>query len=98
MIFLGAKQNTNRRIVVSYSFVCSEPVEVGVELAQVLVGEAAHLQLDEHMAFQETVIKNEIHEEMLTADQQTFLACLEAEAAPQFQQERLQLVQERVFQ
>ena len=60
--------------------------------------EGVVLQFDEHMALEDTVVEDQVHEEVFAADHQALLPRLEAKAVAQFEQEVLQLVEQGVLQ
>jgi ParB-like chromosome segregation protein Spo0J len=60
--------------------------------------ELVHLQLDQHMAFQDAMVEHQIHEKRLAADEQTLLTRLKTETVAQFEQEGLQLLDQGRFQ
>ena len=74
------------------------PAHVGVELTDILVIELGNLQLDEGMAFENSVVENQVDEVVAVADQDAFSPSLKTETVPQFEQESLQLVEQLVFQ
>ena len=69
VVFAGAEQEADGRVVTVAHDVFLEPGDVGVELADVFVAELVHLQLDEHVAAEDAVIEDKIHEALLAAKQ-----------------------------
>lgn len=68
VVLLGAEEDADRWVVSGGHLVLAEPAHIGVELTQVLVGEAVALELDEDMALEDAVIEDQVHEEVLAAD------------------------------
>ena len=98
MVFLRAEQESHRRIVSIGHHVFAIPGHVGVELAEVFMGEFVHFELDEDMAFQDTMVENQIHEPSGLSDDDALLPGFEAKAVTEFHQEFMQVVQESIFE
>ena len=62
-------------------------IDVHLHLAEVLVGQLADLEVDEHIATQEPVIENKVYEEVLFIEGEALLPRLKEEAFAEFQQE-----------
>ena len=58
----------------------------------------SNLQVNEHITFQQTVIENQIDEEVLFVEGKALLACLKQKALPKFQQEMLYILNDRGFE
>ena len=86
---LRTQQDADREIVAVGHHVLAIPTNVGVELADILVGEVLNLQIDQHMALQNPVIEDKIDKTIGVTDQNPFLPGLETEAMTEFQQEVL---------
>ncbi len=54
--------------------------DVGVELAQVFVLECIVFQLHQHMALENSVVKNQVNKGMFAADEQALLPGFKAKA------------------
>jgi hypothetical protein len=78
--------------------VLSVPAHVGIELANVLMAEFFEFQFNQHMALENTMIENKVHEIMAIPDENTFLTCLKTEPMAQLQQKRLKFIQKLLFQ
>jgi len=50
-----------------------EPVHIRIQLAEIFMRECVDLQLDQNMAFQNPVIKDQVDKEMLPSDKDAFL-------------------------
>ena len=98
VVFLRAEQEPHRRIVTIGHHVFMIPGYVGVELAEVFMGELVHFELDEDMAFQDTMVENQIHEPSGLSDDDALLPGFEAKAVTEFHQEFMQVVQESIFE
>lgn len=97
VVFLCAKQESHRWVVSDRHHILSIPSDVGVELAQMFVAEFIHFEFDEHVALEDAVIENDIHEATCLTNEDALLPRLEAKAVAQLQQKVLQLVEKRVF-
>jgi Aminotransferase class-V len=75
-----------------------EPVHVKVHLAGISGLEGTDFQINEDVAAESTVVEDEIHPVVPASFRHAELAGLEAEACPQFQQEALEVIQERGLQ
>ena len=94
---VAAQDDANRRLVPLLHFVGLPPVDVEVHLPGITVFERPNLEINEDMAAQAAVIKDEVDVLVLTADRDAFLPSLETKPLAQFQQERLQVIEERGF-
>jgi hypothetical protein len=65
---------------------------------EITVGELADLEVDQHVAAQQTVVEHQIDEEVLLVKGEAFLPGLEQEAFAQFEQEVFDLVDDGRFQ
>ena len=73
-------------------------VHVHLHLAQVLVGQVADLEVDEHEAAGEAVVEDEVDEEVLALQRDPLLPGHEGEPLAQLQEELLELVDEGLLQ
>ena len=80
----SCKVAADGRVVACRHRVALEPADVGIELAQVFMLEAGHLELDQHMALQDTMVEDQVDETVRMADEDAFLARLEAETVAEF--------------
>jgi len=60
VVFLGAEQQSHRWLASLSHHVLTIPGHIGVELTEVFVGEFVHLEFDEHMTFENTVVENQV--------------------------------------
>ena len=67
-VLAGAEEDADGRLVAGRHFVLLVVGDVGVELAEVLVGKGGGLQLHEDVALEHAVVEDEVHEEVLFAD------------------------------
>jgi hypothetical protein len=72
--------------------------DVGVELAEVLVLEGIGLEFYEDVALEDTVIEDEVDEEVFVADENALLPGLETEPVAQLEEEILKAVEQGVFE
>jgi hypothetical protein len=85
LVLAGAQQNTHRRIVTICHHIIPIPAYIGIQLADVLMVELFKFKLNQNMAFEYSMVKDEIYTKMLVADQYAFLACLETKAVAELQ-------------
>jgi hypothetical protein len=90
-IFLGAKDEANGGVVPFHFKEILVKADIAVHLPDVLVGELADFEVDEDEAFQEVVVKDEVHIEFIILEDDTLLACDEGEAASHFEKEGLEV-------
>ena len=83
VVFLCAEQESDGRVVTLDHHMPSIPSNVGIELADVLVGERLELEVEQDMAFQDAVIEDEVYEAMCVADEDALLPSLETKAVAQ---------------
>ena len=62
------------------------------------MGELVELEVDDHVATQETIIEDQVHEEVIFVKGKTFLPRLEQEAFAEFEQEALQVADNGRFE
>lgn len=98
LVFPGAEQNADGGLVASGHFMLFVISDVGIELAEIFVGEGLGLQLDEDVALEDAVVEDEVHEEILSTNEDPFLACFEAEAVAHFEKKLLQSFEQGIFQ
>ena len=77
---MRAEQDADRWIVARGHHISLIPAHVGFELTHVLMAELGHLQLDQHMALEDAMVKDQVNEPVGFADQDALLSRLEAEA------------------
>ena len=61
LVLISAEDDTNRRIIAFDVFLIREIAEIEIHLADVVVLHLTQLQVDEHEAAQDAVIKDQIH-------------------------------------
>ena len=86
VVLMSTQKNSYGWIVILTHHALSVPAHIGIELTNVFMAELGKFQLNQHMAFQNTMIKNQIDKVVFIADQYSFLACFKAEAVPQFKE------------
>lgn len=94
-VTLAAQDNADGRMVAVLDGVRLPPVEIEVHLPGVALLEGANLQVDQHMAAQAAVVEHQVNVVVLSADGDTPLPRLEAEPFAQFEEETLQVVEQR---
>ena len=93
----GAKQNSHWRIIPFDHFVLLEIIEIKIELSDMGVLELFGLQLNQNMAFQQAMIKDQVNIKMLIVNGNPFLARFETEPFPKFEQKELQMIKQGIF-
>ena len=77
----GAEDDADRRVITFLELVFLVIIEIDVHLAGIGVGKFADLQVDEDMAFEDAVIKNQVDPIVGVAECDAFLARLKTESA-----------------
>ena len=95
---LGAHQNTNGRVVALFHHVFPVVCKVQVHLCNVVVLDFVCLEVDQHVALENPVVKDQIAEEVVVIDKDSFLPGFETKPVAEFQQEFFKVVYQRVFQ
>ena len=95
---LGAHQNAYRRIVAFFHYVLTVVSQVQVHLRNVVVLDFVCLEVNQHVALENPVVKDQIAEEVVVIDKDSLLPGFETEAVAEFQQEFFKVVHQRVFQ
>src|ERR1035437_740101 len=98
LILLLAEHDADRRILLAGFHEAVEVVHVHLHLPQVLMGDLAEFQIDQHIAAQQAVVENQIHEEVVFVEGEPPLPRLEEEAFAHLQQETLDLADDGGFQ
>ncbi len=98
LVFVSAEDQSKRRLVALRSAFLVIIIHIQLKLTQILMREFAYFQIKQHEAFQDGVIENEVNVEMIAINCDPFLPGNECKAFAQFQQERSQVVDERLFQ
>ncbi|VFN01877.1 MAG: hypothetical protein BECKG1743F_GA0114225_106291 [Candidatus Kentron sp. G] len=58
VIFSGAKKNSNGRIIPLGHHIFTVPAYISIQLANIFMSKFFHLQVNKHMAFQDTVVED----------------------------------------
>ena len=83
---MSTQKNPYGRIVILTHHALSVLAHIGIELANVFMTELGKFQLNQHMAFQNTMIKYQIDKKILITDQNAFLTRFKAEAVSKFKE------------
>ena len=75
-----------------------EIIDIELELAKVLMGEFANLQIKQHITLEHGMVKDQIDVKMVAVEGEALLAGDKGKALAQFEQEGLQLAEEGGFQ
>lgn len=92
------EDDADGRVVALVHLLAGVVVDVHLHLPDVLMGEIARFEVDKDKAFQNIVIEHEIDVKVPPVEVDVLLPCNEGEAAPEFQEEFLQVVDERLFE
>lgn len=90
-IFLGAENEADGGVVAFDFEEILVEADIAVHLPDILMGELADFEVDQDKAFQEVVVKDEVHIEFIILEDDTLLACDEGEAASHFEKEGLEI-------
>ena len=96
-ILRRAENDADRRVVVGTAFEVVEHSHVHVHLADVAVSEFLRLDVEDDEALQDEVVKHEVDAEVLCIGADAHLPFDEREALTEFQQERLQVVDQSLL-
>ena len=97
IVFRFAQQDTDGGILETLLYITVEIVDIHLHLSQILVAQAVCFQVYQHVAPQQSVVKDQVYKEMFFVESKPFLACFKQEAAPHLQQKHLHLVDDGLF-
>ena len=97
VIFLGAQDQANRRILVRLRPMFPSVIEIKMHLTRISMRELADLQINDYKAPQFAVKEKKIDAIPFAADAQPALATDEGKVAAELEQELLKVPQERFF-
>ena len=89
VVFARTQEYADRRLIARRHLVCPVVTDIGVQLTEMLLTEVVHFQFYEDMAFEHTVVEDEVYEKILIANEQSFLSRFKAEAMTEFDKEIL---------
>ena len=92
------EDDADGRVVALVHLLAGVVVDVHLHLSDVLMGKIARFEVNEDEAFQDIVIEYEVDMEVPPVEVDVLLPCDEGEAAPEFQEEFLQVVDERLLE
>jgi hypothetical protein len=98
VVLVRAQDEAKGRRIPHRAAVFIEPVHVELELAEILVNQRPDLEVDDDEALEDGVIENQIDVEMIPVERNAVLARDERETASQFEEKRLQIIEERGFE
>lgn len=98
LLFPGAEDEAERRFLAGLLFVFGKPAEIELHLAFVFGLEVAELEIDGDKPSQAAVVEEEIEVEIVGVDGDAFLPGEESEAVAEFEQKRLDLAEDGVFE
>ena len=98
IVFIGAEDQAERGLVTRGKPLAVEIIDIELELAKVLMGEFANLQIKQHITLEHGMVKDQIDVEMVAVEGEALLAGDKGKALAQFEQEGLQLAEEGGFQ
>ena len=97
LIFVAAKDDSDGRIVVRSHHLLLEIIEVEIHLSGVPMTKRSDLEIQQYVAAKETMVKDQVDIVVLIADGDPLLPGFKTKAGAQFQEERLQMIQESCF-
>jgi len=97
VVFVRAENEPQRRLVTGSAFLPVVIIDVELKLAEIAVRELADLKIEQDVAFQDDVIKHEIDVEVIALERESLLPGDEGKAFSEFQEEGLQLIQQRLL-
>ena len=98
VVFVGAKDEAEGGVVAGRAAVFVVVVHIQLKLAEVFVRQFADIEVNEHVAFENGVVEDEINVEMVAVESEALLAGDEGEAFAQFQEEGLKVGDEGGFE
>lgn len=97
-IFSCSQNYANGWIIVRLTYFCFEIVQVEVHLPNVTMLYLCSLQVNQHIAFQNTVVEHQIHLELSASYLHGVLSAHKCKATSHFQKELLHVVFQSLFQ
>ena len=97
LAFVGAQDQAEDRVVAGCLEAILEEPYVAVHLPYVTMGQSAVLQIDEEKALEDVVVEHEVDVEILVVESDVALARDEGESLAQLEEERLQVVDDGLF-
>lgn len=97
-VFLRAEDEADGGVIAADLVKVFIQADVAVHLADILMGELADFEIDEDEALQEVVVEDEIDAEFVVLEDEAFLPRDKTEAAPEFEQEGLEVVHDGLLQ
>jgi len=98
LVFVGAEQQADGRIVTFGHHLILPVVEVEIHLPGVAVPEGTNFEVDEQVAAENPVVENEVEVVVFVADGDAPLPGLETKAGSEFQEEGLEMIEQGLFQ
>ena len=97
MVGFGAEYDAKRRIVVPVFYRLVEHAHIHIHLPHILMGNAAGFQINQHKAFEDKIVKNQINEVIAGVGSDEFLSFNECVSFAQFQEKMLQVINDGFF-
>ena len=98
LFFVGAEDESDGGLIAGLHDLVLPAVQVEIHLSGVAMLEGSGLEIDEQMAAEDAVIKDEIDVIVFVADGEPLLPGLETEASAEFEEEGLQVIEQRFLQ
>ena len=98
ILLLLTEENADGGILAGRLHVTVKVIHIHLHLTEVLMGELVELEVDDHVATQETIIEDQVHEEVIFVEGKTFLPGLEKEAFAEFEQKALKVADNGCFE
>ena len=91
LVLFGTEDETDGGIIAFTANPVFEQPHIHIHLADILMGQLAHLEVNQHKTLEEIIVEHQIDEEMLGFGTDPVLPADEREAFAQFQQKPLQV-------
>jgi len=98
VVLAGAEDQAQRRTVARRAPLAVIVVHIELDLAEVLVRQLPHLEVDQDVALQGRVVEHQVNVEVIPVECDLLLAGDEGEPFPPLQQEPLEVADERPLQ
>ena len=98
VVLLFAQDDANGRGFIFGLHIAVEVVDIHLHLAEVLMGQLADFQVDQHVAAKQAVVEDQIDKEVVFVEGEPLLPGLEEKAFPEFQQKVFKLVDDGGFE
>ena len=98
VVFVAAQDDAHGRLFIRRGDVFAPPVEIKIHLPGVAVFEGPDFQIQQHVAAEVTMVKDEVNVVVLVAHGDAALAGFKQEAGAEFEEEFLEMVEQGGFE